>query len=137
MTLVQRTLITDCQLHWYSERSSRTVNDTGTTNAHHGLLMTLVLLISVPFEHVCSFRVLCCVPYSFRRLSIHALAACIMERWYSYYHQNYYDGYPGTYSGASHVRYPFSVDQWENETPSLANRHYSRIFTSATGLFLS
>ena len=62
-------------------------------------------------------------------VSIRALAACIMERWDSYYHQNYYDG---TYSGASHIRYPFSVDQWENETPSLANRHYNSIFTSAT-----
>ena len=55
-----------------------------------------------------------------------------MERWDSYYHQHYYDGYPGTYSGASHVRYPF---QWGNETPSFtpfASRRYSDIFTSAT-----
>ena len=42
MTLVQQTLIMDCQLHWYSERSSRTVDDAGTANAHHGLSMTLV-----------------------------------------------------------------------------------------------
>ena len=80
-----------------------------------------------------SMSVPCRVPYSFRSLSIRALAACIMERWDSYYHQNYYDGYPGMYSGASHVRYPFSVDQCrENETLRLANRHYNSIFTSAT-----
>ena len=54
-----------------------------------------------------------------------------MERWESDY-QHYCNGYPRT---ASHVRYPYPVNQGDNETPSSTpsgNKHDGGVFTSAT-----
>ena len=49
-----------------------------------------------------------------------------MERWDSYY-QSGVDGYPGTYTGASHLRFPGQEDSGTSSTGSLGD-----VFTSAT-----